>query len=288
MPTLPPPFEVAAGGLRWRVRAWGRFETPPLLLLHGFGADGRAWAPLAERLAGGWRVLAVDLPGHGGTTPPGPTWDLARAAGALASLLPALDSRPPVVVGYSLGGRLALQLALVAPPPGLVLVGASAGLGEPSARAERLSADQRWISLLADGLPAFWAAWDQQPVFATRLRQPSFERAFPDFVRGEQAPAGLAAAMAALGLGRMAPLHDRLPGLASPTVVVAGERDEKFTALGRDLAAALRVSTFLPAPGAGHDVPTESPDTVVRALELLAALRAEGGASSPTTKGDPR
>jgi 2-succinyl-6-hydroxy-2,4-cyclohexadiene-1-carboxylate synthase len=288
MPELPTPFEAEAGGLRWRVRAWGGFDAPPLLLLHGFGADGRTWAPLAERLAAGWRVLAVDLPGHGGTTAPGPSWDLARAAMALATLLPALDARPPVVLGYSLGGRLALQLALHVPLPGLVLVGASAGLPDAAARAERLAADQRWIARLAEGLSTFWAAWDQQPVFATRLLRPSFERAFPEFVRGDQAPGGLAAAMAAFGLGRMAPLHGRLHGLQVRTVVVAGERDEKFTAQGRELVAALPAGTFLAAPGAGHDVPTESPDTLVRALELLAAPCAGGSAASPDTKGPPR
>ncbi|MEB3329382.1 MAG: alpha/beta fold hydrolase [Candidatus Sericytochromatia bacterium] len=288
MPTLPPPLDVAAGGLRWRVRAWGGFEAPPLLLLHGFGADSRVWASVAERLADRWRVLAVDLPGHGGTTAPGPAWDLPRTALALAALWPLLEDRPAVVLGYSLGGRLALHLALHAPLAGLVVVGASPGLREAAARADRLAADRRWIARLADGLPAFWAAWDQQPVFATRLDRPSFDRAFPDFVRGEQAPAGLAAAMAAFGLGRMAPLHDRLRALATPTVVVAGERDEKFLALGRDLAAALPAATFLPAPGAGHDVPNESPDTLVRALELLSAPAGERSAASLDTKGPPR
>lgn len=288
MPALPPPFERSAGGVHWRVHQWGGFEAPPLVLLHGFGSDGRAWAPLAEQLAADWRVIAIDLPGHGGTPfPASSSWNLPATARALTALLPELDHRPKVVLGYSLGGRLALHLALEKACRGhlraMVLVGASAGLPAAQARADRVAADALWIERLGHDWPGFWTAWDQQPVFATRRALPSFTRAFADWVRQGQAPGQLAAAMAAFGLGRMAPLHERLAQIHLPVSVLVGERDEKFRALAQELLGGLPAARFSVAPGAGHDVPLEAPSAILDALRDLFT----GDVSLPAPEGSP-
>jgi 2-succinyl-6-hydroxy-2,4-cyclohexadiene-1-carboxylate synthase len=290
MPDLPTPFARAAGGLTWRVHAWGGFDKPPLVLLHGFGSDGRCWAPLAAQLAAAWRVLAVDLPGHGGThLPSAAAWDLPLTARALGTLVQDIDHRPPVVLGYSLGGRLAVHLALQ--PAwrerlgGLVLVGASAGLPDARARADRLAADALWIQRLSQGLETFWSAWDEQPVFATRRALPRFTRAFPDFIRQGQDAGQLAAAMAAFGLGRMAPVHDKLGHIQAPVRLLVGERDDKFRALAEDLLAGLPHAQLHLAPGAGHDVPLEAPESILCALQAFESNpSAPLGASFPSLK----
>lgn len=268
MPELPEPFEHGAGGLTWRIYQWGGFSSPPLVLLHGFGADGRIWAPLAEALAADWRVLAVDLPGHGGTRlPVSSPWDLKAVGRALALLLNELEHRDTLVLGYSLGGRIALHAALEHSLQqrlrGLILVGVSAGIAASQARADRLAADAQWIARLGEDIAKFWNDWDDQPVFATRRRLPSYTRAFPDFVRLGQDPGQLAAAMAAFGLGRMQPLHGRLRQLRAPLSLVVGAHDEKFLGLAQEFLSVIPEATLSVAAGAGHDVPTEAPHVLL-------------------------
>jgi 2-succinyl-6-hydroxy-2,4-cyclohexadiene-1-carboxylate synthase len=258
----------------WARREWGAPGAPVLVLLHGFGGDARLWAGLAPAFVDlGYRVLAFDLPGHGGTPAPAPGTGLAEAAAALGATLDGLGVDRPTVLGYSLGGRLALHLALARPLAHLVLVGASAGLADPAAREARVAADAAWSARLAEGLPGFLAAWDAQEIFATRRAMPAPDRAAADAVRAEQDPAGLAAAMDAFGLGRQAALHDRLPALATPVVLVAGEADPKFRGLAAEMAALLPHATVVTAPGAGHDVPLERPATLIEAVARLTPLK---------------
>ncbi|MEB3197774.1 MAG: alpha/beta fold hydrolase [Candidatus Sericytochromatia bacterium] len=274
--------EVQAGGLSWRLRVGGDPAAPPLLLLHGFGWDARVWAPLLPALDLAWSVWAVDLPGHGGTQPPVPVaeWELGRAASALGSLLDDLGIPSPTVLGYSLGGRLALHLALQRPLAGLLLVGASPGLDEPEARATREAADARWADLLRQGASDFWQAWDAQPVFATRRGGEGGLSPGAREIRLSQAPESLAAAMEAFGLGRMAPLSGRLGQLSVPTIALAGQWDAKFQAHAETFARAIPLAEARVAPGAGHDVPNEAPEALVQALVALAA-RASTQPSEP-------
>jgi 2-succinyl-6-hydroxy-2,4-cyclohexadiene-1-carboxylate synthase len=233
-----------------------------LVLLHGFTQTGRSWQPIAHALAGRYRALAPDLPGHGDFAERRPA-----SFAACDAYLRALMGRPFTLAGYSMGGRIALHAALSLGPliERLVLIGASPGIADPAERAARAAADAALADRVeAIGVDAFVREWGAQPLFAGMPRGVA-ELAEEDRLRNT-AP-GLAAALRGLGTGVMPPLWDRLGELTIPVELVVGERDEKFRAIASQMEAALPDARTHVMEGAGHAVHLETPDRVV---ELLA------------------
>lgn len=234
------------------------------MLLHGFTQTGASWDPLVPALAENHRVHRVELPGHGGSAEV--RLDLTGTAAALADQV-----GRATYVGYSLGGRVALRLALDHPEAveRLVLVGATAGIGNTDERAARRTHDEELArSVEHDGVDAFLDRWLAQPLFAGLPP----ERAGREARRANTA-AGLAASLRLSGTGTMdPPWWDELPGLGAtgiPVTVVAGERDAKFRALGARLAAGIGASAELVlVPDAGHACHLEQPAAFLAATEL--------------------
>jgi len=225
---------------------------PRLVLVHGFTQTAASWGPVADRLSPRFEVVRPELPGHGAAA--GARLDFLAAAAAIGEA-----GGPATYVGYSMGGRLCLRLAVDRPDlvRRLVLVGASAGLADPVERAERRAADERLAAEIErDGTEAFLERWLAQPLFATF-------RASPDDLaaRRRNPPAGLAAALRSLGTGAQEPLWDRLAELEMPVLLVAGQADIKFAALARRMAESVgAVARLALIPGAGHAAHLERPD----------------------------
>ena len=245
-------------------------ESGRVVLVHGFTQTQAAWEPVAARLRARWRLVRVDLPGHGGSA--GVRAGFAEAAGLLGTC-----GGRAAYVGYSLGGRLCLRLALDRPElvRALVLLGASPGIADPAARAERRAADEaRAAGVERDGVAAFLDRWLAGPLFATL---PPSRAGLPD--RLANTPEGMASALRLLGVGAQAPLWDRLADLRCPTLLVAGALDAKFAALAAEMAAAIGPAARLAlVPGAGHAVHLERPAAVAA---LLDGFLTEHLASSP-------
>ena len=171
-----------------------------------------------------------------------------------------------VLCGYSLGGRVALHVALAAPErvSRLVLVSCSPGIEDDSERAERRAADER-LALELESIPfeQFIEKWRTQPLFADDPPDVG-ERAREDQRRND--PIALAKAMRGLGTGEMAPLWNRLGELRMPSTFVAGERDAKFRAIGERVVGLMRDAELVVIPG-GHGLPLESPGALRGAIE---------------------
>jgi 2-succinyl-6-hydroxy-2,4-cyclohexadiene-1-carboxylate synthase len=229
------------------------------VMLHGFSGTRHAWDGVSARLdPERYLPLALDLPGHGqASAQPGPiTFG--------SSVKAVLDVSPErfALCGYSLGGRIALHVALAAPEriSRLVLVSCSPGIEDGAERAERRIADMA----LADELERipfeqFIDKWRSQPLFAADP-QDVRERAREDQRRND--PYALAAAMRGLGTGEMVPLWARLRELTMPVTVVAGERDAKFRAIGERMVSLIPGARLVVIPG-GHALPLESPGKLV-------------------------
>jgi 2-succinyl-6-hydroxy-2,4-cyclohexadiene-1-carboxylate synthase len=220
-------------------------------LVHGFTQTGRSWSAIADELAGEREVLLVDAPGHGESS--GVEADLLHGANLLAEAV-----GRAVYVGYSMGGRLCLHLALARPDlvVGLVLVGATAGIDDEQERAARRAADaQLAADLERDGVDAFLDQWLANPMFAGLTR----EAAQVDD-RRRNTVAGLASSLRLAGAGTQEPSWDRLSVLTMPVLVLAGDDDAKFAALGRRLAEGIGVNaSFAVVAGAGHTAHLEQP-----------------------------
>jgi 2-succinyl-6-hydroxy-2,4-cyclohexadiene-1-carboxylate synthase len=233
-----------------------------LVLLHGFSGTRHAWdAVAAELSAQRYLALALDLPGHGDAAAQDAPITFDSCVASVLARSPARFA----LCGYSLGGRVALHVALAAPErvTRLVLVSTSAGIEDPAERAERRAADRR----LADELERipyeqFIERWRTQPLFADD--PPEVDELARDDQRRND-PHALAAVLRGIGTGEMAPLWNRLGELTMPVTVVAGERDAKFRGLGEQLAAAIPDAELVIVPG-GHGLPLESPGALARAL----------------------
>jgi 2-succinyl-6-hydroxy-2,4-cyclohexadiene-1-carboxylate synthase len=235
-----------------------------VVLVHGFTQTLRSWEPVAARLAARWQVVRVDLPGHGGSG--GVRVGFAEAARLLGEA-----GGVGVYVGYSMGGRLCLRLALDRPDlvGGLVLIGASPGIADPGDRAGRRADDEALAGRIErEGVAAFLERWLAGPLFATLPA----EAAGRD-ERLANTPGGLASALRRLGTGVQEPLWDRLAAVAPPTLLVAGVLDAKFAAIAGEMAAAIGpAARVVLVPGAGHAVHLERPAEVAALVgEFLTA-----------------
>jgi len=234
-----------------------------VILLHGFAGTRHGWDLVAERLhPERYRPLALDLRGHGEARDERPI----TFAACVADVAAAAPERF-VLCGYSLGGRVALHVALAHPQrvSRLVLVASTAGIDDPQLRAERREADDKLAADAERGtIEAFAERWMHQPLFAgTPPAAAAHWRA--DILRND--PAALAAVLRGLGAGAMDPLWDRLGELdGMPVTVIAGERDGRYAAIGRRLTGTLAGARLLLVPGAGHGLPREAPQAVAAAI----------------------
>jgi 2-succinyl-6-hydroxy-2,4-cyclohexadiene-1-carboxylate synthase len=236
----------------------------PLLLLHGFMQTGRGWDEVVRHLAGEtYRPLSPDLRGHGAAASKSPI-DMDSCVRDVAGLV----ARRFALAGYSMGGRIALHVALAHPErvSRLVLVSTTAGIEDPAERAARCERDDALATWMQDGrtITAVADRWGAQPLFEGQAPHVA-AAARVDRLRNE--PASLATALRGIGTGAMEPLWDRLGELTMPVVVLAGERDAKFVALARRLARSLPRASLTVVPGAGHALTLEAPAAVAAAIE---------------------
>lgn len=232
------------------------------MLLHGFGATRRGWDAVVERLDGErYRPLALDLPGHGEAGALRPV-----TVAACTEWVHTLSPRRFALAGYSMGGRIALRVALADPDrvSRLVLISTTAGIDSEEQRILRREADEALAQRLGrEPFERFVRDWRDQPLFADDPTAVN-EAARADQRRND--PHGLAAALRGIGSGALAPVWDRLAELAMPSLVLVGQRDERYAAIGRRLADALPRGELRIVPG-GHTLPLENPQAVADALD---------------------
>lgn len=202
--------------------------------------------------------MAIDLPGHGGSAEI--RGDLTQSAAMIASAI-----TPDIVIGYSLGGRIALHLALAFPDlvERLVLIGATGGLDSEEERKQRRVADESLADHLEEvGVGVFLDEWLSQPMFASLTAEQSFRE-----LRATNSTAGLASSLRLCGVGTQESLWDRLNTLTMPVLVLAGSNDEKFTQLGHRLVASIgNNASFESVADAGHSAQLENPAATAAAI----------------------
>lgn len=232
-----------------------------VLLLHGFAGTAGSWDAFTEQLDHQrYRPLAVDLRGHGHN-------GAARPISFELCIADLLAVAPPqfTLVGYSLGGRLALQLALAAPErlERLVLVSTSAGIEATAEREARLDRDLALADRIeAETIGQFAHSWLDGPLF--RDDGPIVNAAARKEIE-KNSPDSLACALRSLSVGRMESLWDRLPEISAPTTIVAGDLDQRYLALAQRLSGQISSSDLAIIERAGHAIPRSAP-------ERLAAL----------------
>ncbi len=234
-----------------RIRTDSPTGAPSIALLHGFTQTAACWGPFADELSTTHSLVAIDLPGHGGSGEV--RADLSQTTELVAS---SIDRS--IVIGYSLGGRVALHLALGHPQlvERLVIISATGGLDSEEERRQRRVADESLADHLEDiGVDAFLDEWLSQPMFASLTAEQSFRE-----LRATNAAAGLASSLRLCGTGTQESLWSRLGELTMPVLVIAGANDEKFTHLGHRLVESIGTNASIQLiDNAGHSAQLENP-----------------------------
>ncbi len=279
------------GRLRTR-DVWLHVETagsgPPLVLLHGFTGSGAGWATHIPAFAARYSTVTIDLLGHGGSDAPADPerYRIEQAAEDVLGVLDQLAIARAAVLGYSMGGRLALFLATAAPErlPALILESASPGLRSAAERQVRMTRDAALAEAIErDGVAAFVDRWERQPLFAPQAGLPETDRAALRAQRLAQSPQGLANNLRGMGQGAQPSLVDRLPKVFAPTLLIAGALDPAYCALAREMHGLIPNARLVIVPDAGHTAHLEQPEAFQRAvLEFLDGLRGHESPAVPT------
>jgi len=240
----------------------GDRRSRAVLFLHGFMGSSADWRGVMSVIGDRAFCIAVDLPGHGASLElAADSYTVEGAAQAVIRILDEFEVVRPVVAGYSMGGRLALYLALCYPErcSGLFLESASPGLESEEERASRSAADEDKAKRLESGdFDGFLRDWYSQPLFAPLawdeglLRRTIEERRRND-------PVELARSLRGMGVGNQPPLWEELEGLAVPALAVAGDLDEKYATISSRMASISPRIDPVAIPGVGHNVRAEAP-----------------------------
>jgi 2-succinyl-6-hydroxy-2,4-cyclohexadiene-1-carboxylate synthase len=245
-------------------------QRPAILFLHGFLGSSADWADAISALDERFYCLAPDLPGHGASLglPPG-SYTIEGTTLALLDLLDELEVERAALAGYSMGGRLALYLALRHPErcSGLFLESASPGIDDATERQTRREADKRRASAMESGdFEAFLADWYGQPLFASLSRREGLVQRMIE-ARRRNVPAELARSLRGLGAGSQPSLWRGIATLRVPALAVTGALDDRYVGIaGRMAALNPRVQTVVVA-GAGHNVRLEAPQAYLASLQ---------------------
>ena len=236
-----------------------------LTLIHGFTGSAAGWGAHLDTFAAvGLRAIALDMLGHGASDLPD---DPARYAmglcrddilAALAQL--GIGAGESALLGYSMGGRIALYTALSGYFSALILESASPGLATEAERAARRASDAALAQRIErDGVPAFVDEWERLPLFASQQLLPAERRDALRAQRLHNRAAGLANSLRGIGTGAQPSLWDDLPRLSIPTLLIAGALDTKYAAIARQMAERLPHAQLTVVPNAGHAPHVEQP-----------------------------
>jgi 2-succinyl-6-hydroxy-2,4-cyclohexadiene-1-carboxylate synthase len=240
----------------------GEGGLPEVLFLHGFMGSSADWQDVAAAIGDRAFCIALDLPGHGASLGLAPqAYTMEGTARTVVRTLDDLEARRPVIVGYSMGGRLALYLALRYPErcAGLFLESASPGLESAGERAARRTADEEKANRLESGdFENFLSGWYRQPLFAPLAREERLLRRTLE-VRRRNDPTELARSLRGMGTGSQPPLWRELEVLAVPALAVAGELDGKYAGISSRMASISPKVEPVAVPGVGHIVHDEAP-----------------------------
>ncbi len=260
---------VETADFQWRIlRAGESTSARTLICLHGFLGTAEDWIPLIEGIAEHTRCVAVDLPGHGETQGVFEHFSWQQIMASLRQLVEQCAAPQTFVLGYSMGGRLALGLAAAAPAlvHGVIVESASPGIEDDWERLQRWQHDlEVALDLMLQDFETFLEQWYRQPVFAALRHHPEFAKLLQQRY-GHNEQLQLAAALKVMSVARQPSYWQWLRTATLPLLFIAGEADEKYRGIAERLAALgnahLEVALV---PKVGHMVHFEAPE-VFRSL----------------------
>ncbi len=262
-----------------RFNTIGDPSLPAIVFLHGFLGSGSDWMPFTSGISGRFHCILVDLPGHGeaafgdnGPDELNPEDDTVNGyflhtVDTLAEGLRTLLARPGLLVGYSMGGRIAIALLLRHPElfKRAVIVSSSPGLRTAEERAARRKSDRGIARKIERNFEGFLEFWYSQPLFSTLKNHPLFHEV--ETLRRKGSPRSLARSLRLLGTGNQPSFWDQLAASPVPVQFMAGEKDPKYLEIGRQMVNLFPHSRLETFPGCGHTLHIEARERFLERLQ---------------------
>lgn len=254
----------------------GNANHPAILFLHGFMGAHDQFKQVTANLSKQFYCVAIDLLGHGQTHFKDQDIDqehyyrIEATANIVIEFLDFLRLNNSFLVGYSMGGRLALYLAIHFPKyfQKVVLESASAGLRTATERGDRLAKDRGLaIELENSDLTLFLERWYQQPIFANMRSHPDFPQMLKQ--RLNNSPAGLAKCLRNLSTGIQPSLWGNLSEITIPLLLLAGELDFKFVQINQQMEQLCKYAKLVVIPNCSHNIHFENPDLFVKQIQIF-------------------
>lgn len=263
-------MQIHAQDVTWNASVFGEKHSLPLVLLHGFAQSANSFALHVPVLSKRFRIICVDLPGHGGTSEPAALhWPML--CNNLHDAVAQIESRSSHWFGYSQGGRVALMCALAKPErvKSLALLGASAGIADAGERELRRQSDRLLgQNIVGRGMAWFADYWDALPIFATQKYLPEPIRRLIRNERLSCTPQGLKFALETYGTGTMPDCFKQLCEWTKPLFLAAGALDTKFVQSNARFINVSQSTHFLHHvfQNCGHAAHLEQPEQFTKLL----------------------
>ena len=251
-------------GLDVNIEQRNEQATQTIVFLHGFTGSTNTWKKIVSQLPSNIRCIAVDLIGHGKTAAPTTVefYSMDFQVELLHKLFHHLQLDTFSLVGYSMGGRVALSYAVRYPTAigHLLLESASPGLKGDQQRNIRKQADDTLAEkILSNGIESFVTKWENIPLFASQKSLPAEIQQEIRTERMQQREIGLANSLRGMGTGVMPELWGKLHTLTMPVTLVTGQLDEKFVQLNSEMLKQIKKANHLIIPAVGHAIHVENP-----------------------------
>ena len=267
-------IDKMVGEISFHINRYNIGAAYKVVLLHGFTGSSQTWEEVIKASPTSFEILTIDLIGHGETSKPSAVnhYLVSQQIKDLHALFQQLAFDRFTMVGYSMGGRLALAYALEYPVEKLVLESSSPGLKEEEERTIRKDADELLAERITnEGIVSFVDFWEDIPLFHSQKRL-SLEKKHK--IREERLagnPIGLANSLKGFSTGVQPSNWNKLKDLTVPTYLLAGELDEKFCKIGMEMEKLLPNSTSKQVLDVGHAIHVENPElfaTIVKDIIL--------------------
>lgn len=273
-------MRINVEGVSYNVVVKGNDDAPAVILLHGFTGDYTTWNSLCGALKDSFRVIAIDLLGHGKTDSPSTPerYEMEHAANDIVQLMDLLRIDHAHLLGYSMGGRLALGVAARYPTriKSLLLESSSPGLKAEGEKEARIRSDESLATrILEEGIDSFIDYWENIPLFQTQRKLPGPVQEKIRDQRLQNNPVGLANSLKGFGTGKQPSLWQYLDKQQIPVLLMCGSLDRKFCNISEEMDCLLPESTIIEFNQSGHTIHVEEPekfDTIVKEFLIKQTL----------------
>lgn len=255
---------IEINGINVHYEMWNEASSDTIVLLHGFTGSTKTWHEVITNMALPHRIIAVDLIGHGQTDSPTDEnfYTMQAQLNVLKALFQQLNIKNMHLIGYSMGGRVALSYAVQYPEQikSVILESATPGIEEANLRDERVQHDERLATIIEqEGVESFIEFWENIPLFASQKRMPEERQKALRNERTAQNGVGLANSLRMMGTGKMPSLWGSIPQFNFPITLITGELDQKFVNIAIDMKKLLPSIQHIIVPDAGHAIHVENP-----------------------------